>query len=64
MTGHNVDITAAFTYFWNICLEVWRWCDSINITLGPLTFSLFELFISLIALFIIWEMILRLIMSE
>lgn len=63
MTGHYVDITESFTYFWNICLEIWRWCDSIHITLGPITFTLFELFISIIALFIIWEMIFRLVLA-
>ena len=57
MTGHSINLTEAYLYMWNLCLDVWRWTDSINITLGPITFTLFELFISLIALFIIWEML-------
>lgn len=56
MQGHYINLTDAFLYMWNLCFEVWRWTDSIHITLGPITFTLFELFISLIALFIIWEM--------
>lgn len=57
MNGHYVNLTEAYLFMWNICLEVWRWTDSIHITLGPITFTLFELFISLIALYIIWEML-------
>lgn len=60
----NVNITQAYTYMWNLCLEVWRWTDSVNITLGPLSFTLFELFISMLALWIIWEMFMILLIGR
>lgn len=57
MSGHTVNLTDSYLYMWNLCLDVWRWTDSINIVLGPVSFTLFDLMISLIALSIVWEMI-------
>ena len=53
-----IDLTNAYLYMWNLCLEVWRFTDSIKITLGVLHFTLFDLFISIIAISIIWEIFL------
>lgn len=56
MNTINVNLTSAYLYAWDLCLSVWRWADSINLTLGPVSFTLFELCISMLALFIIWDM--------
>lgn len=49
-----VDITSGWQFFWNLCLMIWEWLDSIKLTLGVITFSLFDLFVSIFALLIVW----------
>ena len=56
-TLKTVDITSAYTFFWNLVFGVWRWMDSIQLVVGPVSFTLFELSISMLMLWIVWEMI-------
>lgn len=59
----SVDITSAYQYMWSLCLDIWRWLDSVHIVLGPVYFTLFELMISVLAIMIIWEAIFKLVLA-
>lgn len=58
MSTIDVDITSAWAYVWKLILDQWAWLMGIQIHFGPFTTNLFDLFISLIAILIIWEMVL------
>lgn len=51
----SINITESFEFIWGVCLQIFEWARSVSITLGPASFTLMQLFISLIAMSIVWS---------
>lgn len=50
----SIDITTQFQYVWGIAREIWLFLDSYTFTIGNISFTWFDLNISILAFFIIF----------